>query len=134
MLGEKRVYINQKCRTCPTALKTAVKQYTFKRFIMQDSFFMNVHYLDDVKVKRLTLLEIFLLQAMYFEDPQEKAKLKGGSFPFRSIAILSCATPKSLRCNYFLFFKDFVNNHCRGREILNNLCNNIVVFHFVYLR
>lgn len=41
---------------------------------------MKVHYLYDENVKCVTLLEIFLLQAIYFEEPLEKAKFKNGIF------------------------------------------------------
>lgn len=51
---------------------TAREQEAFIAFIILS--FMKAHYLYDENVKCVTLLENFLLQAIYFEEPLEKAK------------------------------------------------------------
>jgi len=89
MLEGKGVCVN---RAHPTALKNCK---AFRAFIILS--LMKVYYLDHINVKCVTLLEIFLLQAIYFKKPQEKAKLKIWDF-LLGLAISSFATPKHFPC------------------------------------
>lgn len=74
------------------------EQWAFRAFIVFSPLFYESPLSRWCKCEMRNPLEIFLLQAIYFEEPQEKAKCKKFYFSFRSISISDVCIPKSSPC------------------------------------